>query len=168
MSKNKKLTDYKLFVDVHLQLAHNYFARESYKNSLKCLKFILIEYYENPRITSKNSINCLQVVKIYALMANIYRKKSNFDKALEYVGKSIDIVMKIFEGSNTKSLNFCASYITRGKIFYDMDKFDDAEKDFRFAQRIYQENLKYGEFCSLRSGLLFKDLGNIEAKKNHF
>lgn len=167
MEQKSKLRDYNLLVDVHILLAHNYFSKESYTNSLKCLQYIMVEYYNNKKICNESK-NCLQVSKVYALMANIYRKKSKFEEALHYVEKSIKIVHSTFEGSKSRNLNFCVSYITRGKIYYDMEKFDEAEKDFFFAQRTYQENVKYGEFCSLRYGQLFKDLGNIEAKKNHF
>lgn len=107
MDKSKKLTDFRLLVDVHLLLSRNYFEKESYNNSLKCLKFVLVEYFENPKILSAGFVkNNIQVARIHSEISNIQRKLSKFDKSLLYVQSSLDILKGIF-GENSKNLNTC-------------------------------------------------------------
>lgn len=135
---------------------------------MKCLKYILIEYYENKKILpSKKSCEQLKLSGIYSQMSNIYRKQSNFKKAFSFIEKSFEICENVFK-NNPRNLNFCSLYVTRGKIYCEMDDYVKAESDFNMAQMIYKTHLDYGEFCFLRYGLLFKELGNIEVRKNNF
>ena len=151
-----------------LRLGLNYFAREDYYNAMKCLKYIMKEYYENRMVVSNpEKINRLKVCSIFSLMSNNHRKQSNYKKAIDHIEKSFKICQTVFPNEN-RNLNYCTLFITRGKILCDMDQYDKAASDFYTAQKIYERHLDYGEFCSLRFGLLFKEMGNIELKRNQF
>lgn len=128
----------------------------------------MMEYYENEDIIAKeDSLNQLKVCNIFSLMSNIYRKKSNFKKAFTHIEKAFEICRNTFN-NNPRNLNFCSLYVTRGKIYCDMEDYSKAEKDFNTAQMIYKAHIDYGEYCFLRYGLLFKEIGNIEVRRKNF
>lgn len=168
MDRSTKLIDYRFFVDLHLELSDNYFTREEYKNSLKCLKYVQQEYYQNTKINqSKKQLFKLKYADHLYRSARAYRKMSQFKKGLEYIEESLQIIKQVFPNEN-RNLNFCQIFITRGKIYCDMSKFDAAASDFHIAFMIYQKYSDYGEFCAVRLGGLCKELGNVEARRENF
>lgn len=63
-----------------------YYYQEDYKNALKCLKYVVQEYYKNEKLFSGlNMGESLQVAKIYANIASIERKMSDFVSATKHI-----------------------------------------------------------------------------------
>lgn len=82
MDRSKPLVDFRLIVELHLRLSENYFSREDYRNSMKCLKYIDAEYYSNEKVFSSGIVPLrLQYADHQCRLAGVYRKTSKFEKA---------------------------------------------------------------------------------------
>jgi len=87
--REKRLKNYRLFINVHIEMSHNYFDKGEYEKSLKCLKFISVEYYDNKNIikAEKEYLVNTEVAFISLCEGTIYRKLSQFEKSKKYLKK---------------------------------------------------------------------------------
>lgn len=73
--------------------ADNYFATEDYKNSLKCLKYSVQEYFKNPKLFSRVSFEkSLKLSSIYIDIANTERKLSELKDAQRHLKGSLTLI----------------------------------------------------------------------------
>lgn len=170
LSKESKFKDYRLFVTLHLELSQNYFARESFKNSLKCLKYIVIEYYQNPSVFKTMTLcNSLDYALLNLSIANVNRKMNEFSKATKYIAE----VQKIMDTVFTKfdyNLHYGALLFIRSKILLDMGDHDKADGDLYMAKRIYEECISKGggDYAVSRLATTLNQIGQSFAKKDKF
>lgn len=94
-----KMKDYRLFVDVHMELgmafvdlADYYYSKEEYKSSLKCLKYTIMEYFNNEKLfDTLKMTECLRMANITLEVTSVLRKMHDFDGASKYL-KSRNII----------------------------------------------------------------------------
>lgn len=170
LAKDSKFKDYRLFVTLHLELSQNYYARENFKNALKCLKYIVMEYYQNPAVFKTMTLcNSLDYALLNLSIANINRKMNEFPKAMKYIGE----VQKIMDGVFTKleyNFHYGALLFIRSKILLDMGDHEKADGDLYMAKRIYEECISKegGDYAVSRLATTLNQIGQSFAKKDKF
>lgn len=86
LPEGHKMKDYRLFIEIHLALADLYYYREEYKNSIKCLKFVVQDYYKNNKLFKTLPITETLKMAIISLdISNAARKLPDFDMAQRYL-----------------------------------------------------------------------------------
>ena len=107
--QNSKLKNYEIFKQIHYQMGLNYYKLFEYNNSLKCFKYILVEYYENKNIFEEKFCDFL-LPKIYLMIGKINFKLDKIEKAKKYYDKSEFFLKKIFNDDIYNS-NFFRLYL---------------------------------------------------------
>lgn len=107
--KDSKLKNYEIFKSIHYRMGLNYYKLYEFKNSLKCLKYILVEYYENKKIFENKFCDYL-LPKIYLMIGKINFKLDKLEKAKKYFDKSEHFLKKIYKNDIYNS-NFFRLYI---------------------------------------------------------
>lgn len=93
--ESHKLRDFRLFCKVNEALAETYLAQEDYKNSMKCQKYVLQEYYENSEyFKTLNFDNSLKKAAIFLTICSNERKISNFEGADKYWKSKLVLILR--------------------------------------------------------------------------
>lgn len=168
--REKRLKNYRLFIDVHIEMNHNYFDKGEYEKALKCLKFINIEYYDNKDIikSEREQLNNTGIAYIYLCEGTIYRKLSQFDKSLRYFRKCEEILKIVFKDREHRNMIFARLYKSFGKLYYDMADYLKARGYYEQTKNIY--NYLEKNFGIGGDGMiyLYKEMGNVAAKMDSF
>lgn len=106
-------------------MSHAYFDKGELEKSLKCLKFIMREYYENETVIKSNKgwLKNSEVAYIYLQIGNIYRKTSDFSKAQKYLETAESILKEVFRDRDLSNLHFARLYKNFGKLYYDKSNY---------------------------------------------
>lgn len=67
-------------------LGDAYYQMEEFKNSFKCLKYALQEYFRNPKIfPTLPAVSSLTATSLFIDLAGVCRKEFEFESALKYI-----------------------------------------------------------------------------------
>jgi tetratricopeptide (TPR) repeat protein len=115
--KNKDTLMWQKHIRCLYDASWNLTAQLQFENSLNILDTALI-------IALKYLGNCnKQTANIYDGLGNVYKYKSEYDKALEYYNKSLEIRLEIL---GEKHIDVASSYYTIGAIYYDKSEYNKA------------------------------------------
>jgi tetratricopeptide (TPR) repeat protein len=172
-----KLRDNRLFLDLHLELSilypnlgDNYLAREDLKNSYKCIRYAVIEYFQNEKIFSRiKPDKCLRLFTNYLDMANIERKMSDYPQAQKHLKYAEEILKKQFKELTLNMLYGSYLYL-RSKINADLGDINGADADMNMVRKIYSEHVEAGagDFATIRLASALKDIAGSLAAKDKF
>ncbi len=114
---NSDTTMWEKHVKLMYYISWNLTSQSQFKRSIEILDttlFIALKYL------GKNS---KQTANIYAGLGNVYNKKSEYDKALDYHFKCLEIVLELFGKNN---MNVASSYNNIGMVYSDKSEYDKA------------------------------------------
>jgi tetratricopeptide (TPR) repeat protein len=101
-------------------------------------------------------------------LGNLYNQKGDYDKAIEYYQKAIDIKRNTY-GNSHPQYAMTVNYL--GLVYYNQKDYETAIEKFREAKQIMElgkhENLYYASFIS-NIGDAYKNLGNRDSSKFYY
>lgn len=168
--KHKKLKNFRLFTDIHLEMSHCYYEKGEQENSLKCLKYIMREYYENESLIKNNKDfpTNLEVAYIYICIGNVYRKISIFEASERYLEQSEKILKSIFICGDKQNLIYGCCYENIGNQNVDQGYYKEADSYYNKAMKIYQEVEQEHNLGQYYIISCYKEMGNLHAKQSMF
>lgn len=163
----KKLLEINLdFLEMHGENLKESQLVKRYKNIADCYR--KLEDFENAQkfismaIEKISSADKFDSSQIYFTAADIYFDTKNFEKALNYAQKSLEIVKK-FEPENFSYIS--TNYMHVGNLSYSVGKLEDTVENYRLAEQ-FQSKCAYPDFDMIR--LLQMRIATVSAELKNF
>lgn len=150
--------NYDIFKRVHINMTVCYYQTFKYTNALKCMKFVLIKYYEDPKLFKNKDFVDKDFCKIQLLMAKVHGKLNDLKRLERYLEKCNKSLMVVHEDQYHPA--FFKMYMEYFKYHMGFGDFNSCKGYLDKAELIIKRQYGKHQGLYINTSILYKHMGN--------